>query len=429
MVPLPKKHGAKRCGEYRTISLISHASKVMINVLKSRIGGKVEASLGDDQFGFRKGLGTRDAIAALSILSERAMEFNQEVLVAFIDYEKAFDRVEWSKLMEIMKDIGIGWKERRLIQNLYENQKVVIQTQVGDSNPCRISRGVRQGCPLSSLLFNIYVDRIVKEALEESNLGIRVGGNHVPTLRYADDTVLIEKDEVGLQSLIEKVDRVGQKYGMRINAGKTKVMRIARKNNKPLQIQVGDRVLEEVKEFKYLGSIVTNDGSAERDVRTRIGIAKGAFCKMVVLQARGVSLELRQRLLRAYIWSVVLYGSEAWTLKKGECKRLEAFEMWTYRKMMGISWRDKVSNRTVLERMGYQSCQIIDVIKKRKVDWLRQVLGRKSPLVQNIIEGRMEGKRGPGRKRIGRLDSLKVQKSYSELKQEIICCEQNRRKN
>ena len=118
MKPIPKKAGAQKCGEYRTLSLISHTSKVMLNILKDRLENKIEAHLGEDQFGFRKGRGTRDAIGALRILGERSIEVDKELNVCFIDYEKAFDRVDWNKMMSILKQIGIDWRDRRLIANL-----------------------------------------------------------------------------------------------------------------------------------------------------------------------------------------------------------------------------------------------------------------------------------------------------------------------
>jgi len=107
MIPIEKKKNAVRCEDFRTISLISHASKVVLRILAKRIESKSEEFLGKDKFGFRSGRGTRDAIGVMRCLSERSMEFNQDLYVCFIDYEKAFDRVNWRKLMEILHNIGV----------------------------------------------------------------------------------------------------------------------------------------------------------------------------------------------------------------------------------------------------------------------------------------------------------------------------------
>ena len=123
--------------------------------------GKAEPYLRRDQYGFRRGCGTRDAIAAMRVLCDRSLEHNNKVYVCYVDYEKAFDRVNWDKLMTVLKSIGVDWRDCRLIWNLYQGQ-----SQVGNSlsAACQIGRGVRQGCSLSPLLFIIYDEAMVKEA-------------------------------------------------------------------------------------------------------------------------------------------------------------------------------------------------------------------------------------------------------------------------
>ena len=171
IVPLQKKPNAQRCEDHRTISLISHASKVLLRVLNTRMRARTTDYIGWDQFGFRKGVGTREAMAIMRIMAERNIEHNQKVYVCFVDYEKAFDRVDWKKLMEILKSLGVDWKERRLITSLYMGQTATVRTTHGMAGPCIIGRGVRQGCLLSPLLFNIYAEAMMKEAMEEVDEG------------------------------------------------------------------------------------------------------------------------------------------------------------------------------------------------------------------------------------------------------------------
>jgi len=117
MIALKKKPQATKCSDHRTISLIAHAAKIVAKRLRRRIEKKIEDVLGEDQFGFRRGKGTRDAIGMLGI-SERTLEIDEELCVCFIDWQKAFDRIKWTKLMQILKGTGIDWRERRLINNL-----------------------------------------------------------------------------------------------------------------------------------------------------------------------------------------------------------------------------------------------------------------------------------------------------------------------
>jgi len=121
MITLKKKPQATKCSDHRTISLIAHTAKIVAKILR-RIEKKIEDVLGEDQFGFRRGKGTRDAIGMLRIISEQTLEIDQGLSVCFIDWQKAFDRVNWTKLMQILKETGIDWRERRLISNLYMAQ-------------------------------------------------------------------------------------------------------------------------------------------------------------------------------------------------------------------------------------------------------------------------------------------------------------------
>jgi len=118
MIALKKKPQAAKCSDHRTISLIAHTAKIVAKIRRRRIEKKIEDVLGEDQFGFRRGKGTRDAIGMLRIISERTLEVDEELSVCFIDWQNAFDRVNWTKLMQILKEIGIDWHEKRLISKL-----------------------------------------------------------------------------------------------------------------------------------------------------------------------------------------------------------------------------------------------------------------------------------------------------------------------
>jgi hypothetical protein len=122
MIALKKKTQATKCSDHCTISLIAHTAKIL-----RRIERKIEDVLGEDQFGFRRGKGTRDEIGMLRIISERTLEIDAELCVCFKDWQKAFDQVNWTKLMQILKGTGIDWCERRLIGNLYVAQSVKVR--------------------------------------------------------------------------------------------------------------------------------------------------------------------------------------------------------------------------------------------------------------------------------------------------------------
>jgi len=128
----------------------------MIRIIAERIENKAKMYLGEDQYGFRRGVGTRDAIAVMRVIMERCIEQNQTVYVCFVDYEKAFNRINWKKMMEILKNIGVDWRDRRLRKELYMNQTARVRNDNVLSEKCEIGRGNRQGCPLSALLYCTY---------------------------------------------------------------------------------------------------------------------------------------------------------------------------------------------------------------------------------------------------------------------------------
>jgi len=160
----------------------------------------VEKFLGKDQYGFRKGRGTRDAIAALRVMYERSLEYHKKVYVCYVDFEKAFDRVNWYKLMTILQSMGVDWSDRKLIWNLYNGQKAYVRIGEEQSGECSIGRGVRQGCSLSPLLFIIYDEAMVKEATSNSERGVHVGGQAVNMIRYADDKAVVSDTQKGLRN-------------------------------------------------------------------------------------------------------------------------------------------------------------------------------------------------------------------------------------
>uniref|UniRef100_A0A8B9WT68 RNA-directed DNA polymerase n=1 Tax=Bos mutus grunniens TaxID=30521 RepID=A0A8B9WT68_BOSMU len=168
-IPIPKKGNAKECSNYRTIALISHASKVMLKILQARFQQYVNHELPDVQVRFRKGRGTRGQIANIHWIVEKAREFQKNIYFCFIDYAKAFDCVDHMKLWKILKEMGIPDHLICLLRNLYSGQEATVRTGHGTTDWFQIGKGVHQGCILSPCLFNSYAEYIMKNAgLEEA---------------------------------------------------------------------------------------------------------------------------------------------------------------------------------------------------------------------------------------------------------------------
>lgn len=124
---ISKKGNPTECNNYRTISLLTHASKILLNIIRNRIWKKTEINLREDQFGFRQGMGAREAILALRTIAERRLNMNRNTYMGFIDLEKAFDTVNWNLLMTTLKRTGLEWRNRKIIMKLYKHQETIIK--------------------------------------------------------------------------------------------------------------------------------------------------------------------------------------------------------------------------------------------------------------------------------------------------------------
>ena len=163
--------------------------------------------------------------------------------------------------------------------------------------------------------------------------GVNDWRHNINNLRYADDTSLLALEKQKLQNLLNTVNDKGKPYDMEINVKKTKSM-VACKKQETLKVSISiDGIaIEQVQKMVYLGSINTEDGISEVEIKKRLEIAKNAFNNMKnVLSSRNISINTRMRLTKCYVWSTLLYGAETWTITKTLTKRIYAFAIWTYR--------------------------------------------------------------------------------------------------
>uniref|UniRef100_A0A8D8LZ42 Craniofacial development protein 2 n=3 Tax=Cacopsylla melanoneura TaxID=428564 RepID=A0A8D8LZ42_9HEMI len=291
-ITLPKVSKAKNCSDFRTISLISHLSKILLQIMKNRINPIIEEHLSETQMGFRKEQGCRDAISTLRILIEKNIDKDKDIHLAFIDYKKAFDNVNHAKLIEILEKINIPKADIRLIQTLYWNQKGSVKTSSGTSESFSIQKGVRQGCLISPSLFNIYAEQIIEEALSNERYGVQINNRLINNLRYADDLVLLSSTKSGLITLLNKLFESSQKYSMQINIKKSKYMHISKQGRtRPVNIPINGEILEGVTKYNYLGSVIANDGKCIHEIINRVAIAKRAFWKNKEIMRRNISIK------------------------------------------------------------------------------------------------------------------------------------------
>ena len=166
----------------------------MLKILQARLQQYVNHELSDVQAGFRKDRGTRDQIANICWIIEKAREFQKNIYFCFIDYAEAFDCMDQNKLWKILKETGIPDHLTCLLRNLYAGQEATVRTRYGTRDCFQIGKGVCQGCILSPCLFNLYAEYIMRNTgLDEAQAGIKIAGRNINNLRCADDTTLWQK--------------------------------------------------------------------------------------------------------------------------------------------------------------------------------------------------------------------------------------------
>uniref|UniRef100_A0A670INZ9 Reverse transcriptase domain-containing protein n=1 Tax=Podarcis muralis TaxID=64176 RepID=A0A670INZ9_PODMU len=276
-VPIPKKGSAKEWCNYRTIALISHASKVMLKILQGRLKQYVDRELPEVQAGFRRGRGTRDQIANMRWIMEKAREFQKDIYFCFIDYAKAFDCVDHSKLWQVLKEMGVPDHLICLLRNLYVGQEATVRTGHGTTDWFKIGKGVREGCILSPCLFNLFAEFIMRNAgLDESQAGIKIARRNINNLRFADYTTLMAESEEELKNLLMRVKEESAKYGMKLNIKKTKIMATG-----PITSwQIEEEEMEAVRDFTFLGSMITADGDSSHEIKRRLLLGRKVMANL-----------------------------------------------------------------------------------------------------------------------------------------------------
>jgi len=403
-IALPKKPAATECELHRTISLMSHITKILLRILMMRARKRLKPEIAGEQCGFVEGKGTANAIYILRTLIERSLEVQKDLYLCFIDYTKAFDRVRHVKIIDILEGLNIDGKDLRVIRNIYWEQTAAVRVDNEISDYQHIKRGVRQGCVLSPDLFSIYSENIMRNI--ENLPGISTNGYNMNNIRYADDIVLIAESEKDLQVLVNIIEQESEKMGLSLNTKKTVTMAITRKSITPsCNIKLDGKELAQVEKFKYLGALITADGRCLAEIKSRICQAKATFQNMRhILTNKKLPLDLRKRILQCYVEPVLLYACETWTLNAQTRKQLEATEMWFLRRLMKISWTEMKSNEVILKEAKARRT-LINKIRKRHATFFGHVM-RRGGLEHLVTTGKINGKRSRGRQRIKSLDNL-----------------------
>ena len=255
----------------------------------------MDHELPDVQSGCGKGRETRDQIANIYWIIEKTREFQKNIYFCFTDYAKAFDCVDHNKLWKVLKEMGIPDHVTCLLRNMYAGQEATVRTGHRTTDWFQIGKGVCQGFILPPCLFNLYAEYITRNAgLDEAQARIKIAGRNINNLRYADDTTLIVESDKELQSLLMKVKGESEKFGLKLNIQKTKIMA-----SDPITSWQIDG--ETVADFIFLGSKITGDDDCSHEIKRYLLLGRKVMTNLdSILKSREITLPTNVCLVKAF---------------------------------------------------------------------------------------------------------------------------------
>lgn len=422
------------CGNSRGISLLSIAGKILAKVLLFRLNKYiVDDVCPETQCGFRKERGTIDMIFTARQLQEKCREQHRNLCLAFIDLTKAFDTVNREMLWRVMEKFGCPNSFIAITRAFHDGMKASVVIGGEETPTFDVELGVKQGCVIAPVLFNIYLAAatILFRERHRDGLGVsltyRLDGSlfnlrrlQAPTktsqdqmleLQYADDCVIVSQSPEDLQEALNVLFEIYNALGLVINTNKTEVMYQwsgAAPQAMP-SVNVAGAELKVSPQFNYLGSILAADCSVDEEVNRRINKASSSFGRIrkQVIQNHNLRLRTKIAVYQAICLSVLLYGSETFTIYKKHIKLMESFHMRCIKSILGLTWQDRVPHTEMLERAGIPSVECL--LLNRQLRWLGHVTRMPATrLPRRILYGQLsEGRRNPGGQKKRFKDQLK----------------------
>ena len=370
-VALFKNKGTRTdCGNYRGISLLSIAGKILARIMLNRLIPSVaEKNLSESQCGFRRNHSTTDMIFTVRQIQEKCTEQNMCLYAVFVDLTKAFDTVIREALWAILRKLGCPAKFTTLVRLLHDDMTGEVLSDGEPSEIFDISNGVEQGCVLAPVFFNLYFTQVLLHAIRDLDCGIyihyRLDGSHLDLRRltaktkmlkrlllealFADDCALMAYNEHHLQVVVDKCFEAASKFGLTISLSKTEAFfqtAPATSSQQPC-ITIDGTQLKNVESFKYLGSTISSDGTLGREITARIQKASHAFgsLRTKVLQRKSICLSTKLKVYTARVLPSLPHGCETWTVYRRHLRKLEQFHARSLRTIMRIRWQDTLTKK------------------------------------------------------------------------------------
>ena len=346
LVPLHKKGSPGEPDNYRGLAVGNNISQVYTKCLNTKMKNFAEENqlLSPHQFGFRDDFRTGDAIFSLrSIVSYYKSVNNKPVYACFVDFSKAFDSVNRTALAYKLGRFGVRGSMLKLFLDMYCDTEYIIKANGDFSTPIPSKIGVKQGCNLSPLLFNIFINDIHQIFNDNNCKPTNLNGWNISSLSFADDLVLLSESENGLRNCISSLEKYCNEWALKVNPLKTKVLVFNKsfsKNIKKLSFSIDGAPITVTNSYCYLGIEISNTGSFVKaaDILYKKAL-KALYSVYSSLDVRAdlKNIPLFLKLFDALVKPVLLYGSEVWgSLIQSENNPINKFTNRFYRTLLGV---------------------------------------------------------------------------------------------
>ena len=389
LVPIFKNKGdVQSCTNYRGIKLMSHTMKLWERVIEHRL--RRMTSVTKNQFGFMPGRSTMEAIFLVRQLMERYREQKKDLHMVFIDLEKAYDKIPRNVMWWALEKHKVPAKYITLIKDMYDNVVTSVRTSDVDTDDFPIKIGLHQGSALSPYLFALVMDEVTR--------GIQ--GDIPWCMLFADDVVLVDDSRTGVNRKLELWRQTLESKGFRLSRTKTEYMMcgFSTTSCEEEEVSLDGQVVPRKDTFRYLGSMLQEDGGIDEDVNHRIKAgwmkwrqASGILCDKRVPQ------KLKGKFYRTAVRPAMLYGAECWPTKRRHVQQLGVAEMRMLRWMCGHTRKDRVRNDDIRDRVGV--APIEEKLVQHRLRWFGHI--QRWPPEAPVHSGRLKRaenvKRGRGR--------------------------------
>ncbi|BHF57659.1 hypothetical protein SprV_0100060200 [Sparganum proliferum] len=393
-VHLYKRKGNRQlCDTHRGISLLNIAGKIFARILLNRLNNHLEQGLlSESQWGFRRHRGTTDTIFA----ARQLQEMRTYLYSTFVDLTKAFDTVNREGLWKIMQKFGCPERFIQMVRQLHDGMMARVTDNRAVSEAFAVTNGVRQECVLAHTLFSLMFSAMLMDAYRDERPRIRIAyrtDGHllnqrrmhfqsrlstttVHELLFADDCALNTTSEEEMQRSMDLFSAACENFGLVINRQKTAVMHQPPPSNTatppnapPPQISVRGTQLQVVENFPYLGSTLSRSTKIDAEVGRNISKASQAFVRLqsTVWNRHGLQLSTKLKMYKVLILPTLLYGAETWTLYTKQAHRLNHFHLSCLRRILRLSWQDRIPDTDVMERTGILSIYIM--LRQMQLRW------------------------------------------------------------